>query len=273
MAFWAKNFVYDNVSSDSYGLRLSSPNSEEEVNIGSSVEIHNEYIYRRYKPYLYGISQNSVHEFPIFIHNDNGGFIDELMVARLSKWLFGRVDGYKKLQIQQDDVQDYYFNCIFNNPRTHKIGNRVVGFMADVICDSPFAYSFPKTISGVVAPSGGTYTTEVSLVYPSDNNDYFYPNNITLLMNPSGGNARVGNRSELNSLGTAREFLIAGVAANTTLTINMELGIIQSSNSVNYIPNFNKVFFRLIPGINRIYFQGAINTFSMSYQVLRKIGG
>jgi len=260
-AFIAANFSYDGIISSEYGLRITSDDSTSSA--GANVQLYTQKIYRRPKTYLLGIEQTPVLSIPIRINVPDQLSATEDSV--ISKWLFGR-QNYKKLQIIQSDMEYVYFNCIFMDKQTERIGNIIRGYYANIVCDSPFAWTYPKTKT-YSYPSGYLINDNIQIVNSSDMDDYTYPS-MSFTMNVFGGDLSIINTSDSN-----REFLFEGLSANETITIDNDLEIITSSVSgVNRLSNFTDYkWMRYKPGINNLQLSGNISSISFTNQFAKKM--
>ena len=139
MAFYAQNFVFDNIPSETFSLIISSSDGGEGTSNGiNDVEIRTKEIFRRPKPFFYGVQQSSVLEFEVEIMTTEQE-LTAIDSALIQKWLFGQ-STYKKLRIVQYDMEDIYFNCFLKSPQIKRVGNIIRGFTATVVCDAPFAW-------------------------------------------------------------------------------------------------------------------------------------
>ena len=261
MGFWARNFVYDGIISSEYGLTITSNNDTGSA--GADVELYTQQIYRKPKPYLLGVQQTPVLSMPIHINvSDRLSATEDSII---SKWLFGR-NSYKKLQIIQPDMQYVYYNCIFTGKQTEIIGNIIRGYYATIICDSPFAWTYPKTIT-YTYPSGYLVNDTISMNNSSDMDDYTYPI-VSFTMNTFGGSLSIINTSDDN-----REFAFTGLSAGEIITVDNNLQIITSSiTGVNRLSNFtNYKWFRYIPKMNDLQISGNISSLSFTNQFAKKI--
>ncbi len=263
MPFYSSLFQYDGISSSVYNLYLSEIDGEgESSDMGSSsMEIYNQKLYRRSVPYFYGSTPSENLSMDISITSPDN--IDSKTSQLISKWLFSN-RGYKKLLVLQPDMQNVYINCIFNEPKIERIGNMIYGYTATLEADAPFAWKFPKTVTY-------TYTSEVTdttFVFNNMNDDagdYLYPT-LSIVINNAGGDITLTNSSDSN-----RVFSFTDLLPNETLTVNNSLQQITSSTGLKRMSNFNKKFFRLVPGVNNIRLQGNVASIGITYQYVAKI--
>lgn len=265
MAFFATSFQFDGVPSETYNLKISGIDASSiSRTMGSSaMNVLSQKIFRRPKPYLLGMTPSSVLSFEIEITSPEE--IDAETYQLIQRWLFSSRK-YKKLLIFQEDMQGVYLNCIFNDPKTIRIGNKIIGFTATVECDSPFSWEFPKSVTY-------TYTAPVidsTVIFNNRSDDYgnyLYPS-LVLTVNNFGGSVTITNSDDEN-----RIFSFTSLSASEILTIDNDLETIVSSTGLKRLSNFNKHFLRLVPGLNHLRLQGQLGNMVMTTQFLaKKIG-
>ncbi len=267
MAFWGRSFIYDGVPSETYGLLIQDIDADA-VNrsmASSAMEIAEKKIYRVPTPYFYGMTPSPKLEFSFSAYSDSE--MDASMFELASKWLFSSRQ-YKILQIDQYDMQDVIFYCIFQDAELARVGNLIQGFSATVLCNSPFAFKYPKTT---------TYTYTVSVVDQTeiyyntsdDSGSYLIPSQMIVTMNNISGGFTITNLDD-----DSRQVSFTGLSADEVLTISPQFQTIQSSTGLLRLSNSNKKFLRLVPGVNRLRIQGNVLSFSMTNSdVCKKISG
>lgn len=264
MPFYSSKFVFDGRSSDYFKLYVSEIGGDGSStwNGSGSMEIYNRKIYRRSTPFFYGsaVGDNLEYELSFTSPED----IDSRTSELIQKWLFSS-RSYKKLMIVQPDMQDVYMNVILNNPQVVRDGNFIRGYTCTAQCDSPFGgWKFPKTKTYI-------YTAEVidaTVTFNNSSDDtgaYLYPI-FVIAMNNAGGDITITNQSDSN-----RVFSFVDLSPSEVLTVDNSIQQISSSTDLKRMPNFNKKFFRLIPGVNTLRFQGNIQSIAMTYQLVAKI--
>ena len=268
MGFYSRSFQFDGIPSETYNLLISEiDGSAEDETMGStSMEIKSQKIFRKSVPYFYGMtpSENLSFEISAFTLDEE---IDALSFQLIQAWLFSsRV--YKKLLVFQEDMMDgIYFNCIFNNPKIVRVGNKIVGFTATIECDAPYGWNFPKTTTYTYT----TPTVDNSVVFNNISNDkgtYLYPQNV-IIMNNFGGNFSITNLSD-----SSRVFSFTSLQPNEVITIDNNIQVMSSSTGLLRLGNFNKRYLRLLPGVNNLRIQGAVASLQMITQTIsKKIGG
>lgn len=253
MAFYASNFVYDGTISSEYGLHISTLSDSGGAGTGGNVKLFTQEIYRRPKMYLFGVQQTPVLVLPVTITVPTELSATESSV--ISRWLFGQM-GYKKLQILQPDMMYVYFNCIFTEPQVIRYGNIIRGYNANITCDSPFAWEYPKTESREYGIENYIVDDTFVINNISDNPDYTYPT-VGFRMNRFGGNLTITNATDNN-----RVFEFTGLSANERITVDNDLQTVTSSvRGANRLPNFtNYNWLRYVPNINNLIIQGNIRS-------------
>ena len=264
MAFYARFFQFDGVPSETYGLTISEVDaSANSSTMGSaSMEMVSRKIYRRATPYFYGGTPSENLSFDISITAIDED-IDAEKSQLIQKWLFSSRK-YKKLLIIQPDMQDRYYNCIFNNPQIVRVGNIIRGYTATVQCDAPYSWAFPKTVEYTYSSP----VTDASIVFNNvsdDRGSYLYPKTVLTVSNV-GGNITITNQNDSN-----RQFSFTGLSANEVITVDNSLQILTTSLGIRRMGNFNKKFLRLIPGLNNLRIQGNIAKLSITSQFVAKL--
>lgn len=265
--FYGRSFLYDETPSELYGLYIMDIDTNAiNASMGSSsMDIVEQKIYRKATPYFYGSTPSPKLEFDFSAYAEKE--IDAVQFEVIQRWLFSSRN-YKKLAIDQYDIQDIYFNAILNEPKIQRVGNLIQGFSCKVICDSPFAYKYPQittyTYSASVVDSTETYYNE-----SDDTGDYLYPTSLVITMNNDGGNISITNLDDSNRVSS-----FTSLSPNEVLTISPLYQTMSSSTGLKRLSNSNKKFLRLAPNKNRLRIQGNVHSIVMTNQfVAKKIGG
>jgi len=265
-SFHAYSFLYDNVSSDLYDLKLLNfgDGGITDGAVIGNISLITQGVLRKSKVYTLGRIQNYVLEFPVIFGSYNN--ISPSIRSIIGKWLIGR-DTYKKFQVIQDDmqVQGIWYNVIFTSAKPLYIGNMQFAFEVTAISDSPFAYSSPKSYTYTSAASSVNYN--FSIYNGSANTDYLYPTT-EITLNSSGTSFTLTNATDSNRAST-----FTGLSVNEVLTIDNDRQIISSSTGLLRLSNFNKNWFRLLNGNNSLNITGGIGNIEISYYEYLKIGG
>ena len=267
MAFYGRSFMYDGVPSETYGLYIADIDANAiNVSMGSSsMDIREQKIFRKATPYFYGGTPSPKLSFDMSVFSE--GEIDASSFQLIQKWLFSSRT-YKTLQIDQPDIQDVYFRAILNDPKINRVGNLLQGLSFSVICDSPYAFRFPKTTTYTYTTSI-VDSTETFYNESDDTGDYLYPSSLVITMNTEGGDITITNLDDSN-----RVVNFVNLSANEILTISSTYQTIESSTGLLRLSNSNKKFLRLVSGVNRLRVQGNVASVAMTNQfIAKKISG
>jgi hypothetical protein len=259
--FYGCSFIFDEIPSESYDLRIldfsiSDPTSSP---AGSESALYQKYIYRKSRPFFFGRVQNIPLEFDLTV-----GSLDPIYgIDRnlIEQWLIGR-SGYKSLQIVQDDISDTSFDVIFTKASNEYVGRVQRGITLHAQCRLPWGLTFPKTLTKSYSGSAIVNST-FNFYNESAEDDYLRPQ-LTFALSAIGSNFSLKNVTDNN-----REFLFTGLSANESMTVdNYRQSIVPSTR----LSKFNKNFFRLVPGNNVLILNSAITSFTMTYSFAKKIG-
>lgn len=244
-------FWYDGVYSGTYGLQILDLNGSNIEN--SSIGTLNVKTVKasRQKAFVYNgvlLSNPPTHQFQIISQTP---LLDTVRREVLA-WLLGRGE-FKKLIINQPDLADYYFNCIFSNIDIIYINGSCYGFELTATFDSMYAYGSSKVYE--VTGSGTAQT--ISVVNDSDiADDYVYP---TLTIKTTGNLSSTDSSGSYKAVSiyntsddTTREFYFVGLSSGVQYTVDNELKIISPNSNSNLLGNFSKKWLRLRQGTNTL---------------------
>jgi phage-related protein len=269
MAFYARTFIFNGIPSEFYNIYLGTfGGSGEDTNATSSdVALLTQKIYRRPVPLFYGAEQTPVLQFPLAMYSpDRTLEVTAGSFSEVATWLFGQM-AYKQLRLCQNDMQEIYFNCFLTAPQITRVGNIIRGMSATVVCDAPWAWKEPISLTRTYDPDAYSVYDSFSIDNESANNFYTFPTNLVIHANIFGGSVTITNIGDNN-----RQFILT-LLPNEIVTINCDLQTV-SSNLVTYpLGGFNKNFLRFIQGTNDINITGNIKSLSLTYPVAVKIGG
>ena len=266
MSFYGRSFLYGGIASEIYGLYIMDINSNaiNESMGSSSMKIIEQEVFRRPTPYLLGMTPIPKLSFGFSAFSESE--LDAEQYSLVQRWLFSpRV--YTPLAIDQVDMQNIYFNCIFNDPKTVKSGSLIQGFSATVECDSPFGWFYPQT---TLYSYSSSVVDADELYYngSDDSSGYLYPT-LTVTMNDFEGDFSITNADDANRVSS-----FVNLQANEVLNINCSLQTISSSTGLKRLGNSNKKFLRLVPGRNRLNIVGNVASISMVNRwVAKKVSG
>lgn len=254
MAFNGEVLIYDGTPSDLFGLYIYNDNGSFDESVGESSELITGNVVRSPFRFLYGRGEIDILEFDISLVSKKP--ITRERRSEIYKWLVGR-NGYKKLQIVQDDLNAIYFNAIFTEAKDIFHGNDMYGISVTAACDSPYAYEEPVKYTATSSVSAEIYND-------SDIEDYIYPV-IKITMASSGGDISIINGNE-----NTRAFTFTGLSGGEVVAIDNRLKTIESSSGVRRLSAFNKNWFRLLPGVNTITVIGS-GTVEITVPVIRRV--
>jgi len=263
--FYAANFIFNEIASEEYGVQiLNFENTSGIANssAGNAIEIIEKRIYKRTKPYHFGNTQNIPMTFDLTIGSSD--FISAIDVAKISKWLLGK-SGYLKFQVDQDDVGEIFWNTIFTSGEVFYVGRKPVGFLLHAQTDSPWGYTFPRSLS-YSFPVVATQDFDITFYNDSDDNGYLYPI-VEFNLNSLGTDFTI-----INVTDNDRSFAFTGLSPLEEISVDNDLKIITSSTGLHRLSYFNKNWFRLLPGANELNVSGAIEWLDIQYQFARTVG-
>jgi phage-related protein len=270
MSFSARDFVYKGIPSENFGISIgdlasTTPGSGEIFTPGSSdLTLVTEHLFRRPSVLYYGSEQSTPLSFTLSAYSTYGE-ITAHDYSLISKWLFGNMD-YEKLCICQPDLADVYFNALMTTPQTIRTGNQIIGFTANISCDSPWGCSSPDVFDYSFDAGSFMGYGSYSLYNRSANNFYTYPT-LEISSNLFGGSVTITNASDSN-----RQFVL-NLLPNENLIVDCDNQIITSDTSTYPLANFNKNWLRFVPGFNDITISGNVQGVFISSPVAVKISG
>lgn len=235
--FSASYFTYDGVFSGTYGLIMADfdDNSVTETAAFSpTLNAIKPALANRF--YHSGVTYEGTPQHPITVVSESE--IPDFIRREILAWLVGRKK-FKKLQIHQLDLEDYYYNCVFTDAEIIYINGRCHGFRLTANFDSQYAYGAPT----VITVGAGSHTKKIE--NKSDIKDgYTYP-----VVQFSGGSIDIVNETD----DAQRHFAFSGIGAAEIITVDNELRHISSDAGGEKLSNFtSKNWLRLRPGYNTL---------------------
>lgn len=253
MAFWGDEFIFDDITCTEFGLMIYHFGSTEQEDVTfKSGEPIEDRLPGRYDSLMYGLVQNQSLEYTlVFGANiesiDANSFIDRYEVEAISSWLTGH-EQRKWLTIIQDDMNAFRYKCLISDLKLITYGDMPWAFSCKVVCDSPFAYTFPEESSYSVSGEN-----QIRFFNRSSYNGFFRP--VLEITVNSGDSVSIVNLSDNN-----REFSFTGLPGGSPFTIRIDNKnqIITSNTGLNMYPYFNMKFLRLIRGNNNLKITGNV---------------
>lgn len=249
-------FTYNGILSQIYNLAFMNITTEEDKSIGGNLEYVTYRQGKNPKNTIQEAKYNSNFEFEVEFVSEHR--LDEDLDT-IYNWLLNQ-PSYKKLYVGTDD---FYYNCVFTNPSYQDYcgqdGHGIYAIKATMKCDSVFKWKEHN-----ITYSADELMNVVSEVNTSSVREYTYPTLIIKTGN-TGGNISVQNVTDNNRLVT-----LTNTLANDTITISYYPATIKSllnDNNIAVFESFNKHFFRLLQGTNRIGIVGDISEITLTYQI------
>ncbi len=266
MSFYGRSFLFDSIPSERFGIYISDLDADAvSMSMGSyDVEIVEKKIFRRPTPYLYGFTGVPHLEFEMSCLSEEELTAEDF--EGVQKWLFG-INTYKPLQIDQYDMQSVVFYAVLKNPEIIRVGNKIYGCKFQVVCNSPFGFTFPKTVTYEYTASVAD-ATELFYNSSDDTANYLYPS-MVITMNNTGGDLTITNLEDNSYV-----FEFTDLQPNEIITIDNSLQTLSSSTGLKRLGNFNKHWLRFVPYENTLHIQGNVESIVLTYSnIVKKIGG
>lgn len=246
--FNAIYFAYDGIYSAEYGLYIASINSEfvQTTNVFSpSLKLGKG---ARSKRFFYsGIDYEDSPQYQFSILSEEK--IPDVKRREVLSWLVGRNE-FKKLELDQEEYHDIYFNCIFTAVDLIYVGGNCYGFTLTAKFDSPYCYGIPD-VTKINLEDGNSREVEIYLDCDVLD-DYVYPT-ISFCKDIT-----IKNLTDNERLTEYRN--VAGNEAK--VIIDNELKIIDAVDSKgkqingHRLSNFNLNWLRLKKGENKLEITG-----------------
>lgn len=257
MSFNGLSFVYDGISSESYGLYLASMGGGEDSSSGGmEMDILTKKVARREQSYLMGVSAPAPLEMSLTMFSLKP--ITRYRLSEIQNWLFCR-ESYKKLKIIQNDIGHLNYNAILHSSELIHVSNEVYGITCQVTCDINGAWMEEEVLS-FPTPSGDLKIENLS--------DLRYVKPYIEFTFKGGSEIVFTNKSDNN-----REFSFTGLTNGEVIKVDCDTGEISSSLNINRMGKCNKKFLRLISGINILNIRGSIANLKIIYTPMKKVGG
>lgn len=243
--FSATYFTYDGVFSGYYGLMLADFNTDTVVETPTFSPMINVTKPPRGKRFLHnGIKYEEMPQFSFSMISERA--IDEFTRREILSWLVGR-NTFKKLIIHQQDLEEYYYNCVFTEVSNIYVNGFCHGFRVTANFDSPYAYG-KETI---LTLEPGNHVSKIINNKSDTIDEYVFPI-VEFECVDSVGNFSVTNTTDNET----REFKFSNIEnpdGGEIIKIDNELGIITSSKSSKVLKCFEgKNWLRLRHGKNTI---------------------
>jgi len=272
MAFYGDSFSFDNVSSERFGLKITTPKSDEDINIS---EYTSDLIKTPRRSKFYATKQRVDEPLILAVSIYSETPLTRSQMDNIDRWLF-RTDGqFRKLRVNQLDMKGYYYNCRLEKLSVNTFGNKP--YQVDVVlqCDSQYAWQNQQTrvynITTIPFVAKFTNISSETLMSPIYEIKCSPLNGLMKLESIGRTIKIVNNQYEDNRL-NVMEFV--GLFDNEVLHLDTETGIITSNMRTTGVlelftyPNFMK----LERKTHNFEITGDISEFKIFYKNARKLG-
>lgn len=255
-------FIYNNTPSEIYNVSLVFlDESWTNRPSGSGVEFITDTIRRNPRTLYLDAQQSPPLEFNIEVVFDEP--VDIFVFTQVKDWLGGELS-FKELQICADNFSSFYFNCYIELTEDLIYAGGYRGMKATVHCDAPWAWQYEE--ENVYEYTNTSITHNIQFNNLSADTELLRP--ILEITVADNGDVSIINRSNQN-----KETKFTGLQAGEVITIDNLWGFITSSTGLRRVSNFNKVFFKMIKGMNDITIGTNISKLVIRYQNAKRIGG
>ena len=282
MAFFGASFIYDNVPSETFDLRIMNfEQSPIELESSGKSELITETLPRRNNVYLYGKVQNQPMEFTLTV-----GSYDSIPARNrnyILRWLLGR-NKFLPFQIVQDDMMDTIFNVLFTDTRLQFFDNEQKTFVIHGICDAPWGFTPERTWTQTMTP--GAITSRTFTIYNNGiTNGY---TDLKYIFSTKGvanaGYISFQNKSDITAdFPNGRVVMFNNVMPDKRIEVDTNTQIMTmyyydsatQSWVLDTVPPLsymsNRAWIRLVPGNNILVVYGALEYFSVKYRFTRGV--
>lgn len=257
MAFNGNYFILDNISSERYGLKMTTVNNDKKINVSS-------YKSNRVKP----IGQSKYEATKQFDDEPSDLVLtiySEKPIPRqdidiVEKWLFKNTNDYRKLYIIQDDMSGFYYNCRLRKLEVETIFDMPYLVNCAFERDSIYVWENVKTIN--ISPT----TLPHSFRFINNSSESTMKPIYEFTCNKNNGEITLKDTT------TNEELKLINLQENEKIVVNSETLIVTSDKRLLILDNFNLNFMRLTEGVHNFELNGDVSNFKMTYQNARKIG-
>ena len=271
MAFYGETFSFDNVSSERFDLKIAD--AEDTINVS---EYKSELIKTPRRSKFYATKQRIDEPLVLAVSIFSETPLTRSQIDNIDRWLF-RTDGqFRKLRINQPDMQGYYYNCRLQKLSVKSYYNKPHVFNCVMECDSIFVWKDekPRIYNITSTPYNakfinGSSENMISPIYEIKCSSL----NGLMGLDSDGRTIKIVNNQYDDDRLNTMEF--TGLFNDEILRIDTETGIITSNMRTSGVldlftyPNFMK----LNRGTNNFIITGDISEFKIFYKNARKFGG
>lgn len=262
--FRGYDFIYDGISSSSKNVKLLYVD-EDSYNTSQGIPAKEYNLIKGFHSNnwkISGITIDNPLEFSLNIvihdemyHNAPNQKIKRNLITSISNWLFNKTT-FKKLQIIQDGMEDYYYMAIFQSPEYIYFEGEIIGFKATVTCDTFGAYQ-DKTIIK-------TCTNTLSFKeYCTHDGEYEITPKFKI----------ESNSSEFSVSINGKEMKFKNMSTPCTVDVDSKTFIIKTDfDDVFNGDKFNLTYPLMKDGVNNIVINGDCKV-TIKYSQIREVGG
>lgn len=269
MSFIGNSFTFDNISSERYGLFIITKDSKDTIDISDyKSDVIKTNRQSKFHPLKQTIEKPA--EIPISICSETPLARNQL--DQIDTWLFRNDGKFRKLRINQEDMQGYYYNCRLINLSGDTFANNIHVINALMQCDSIYAWANPQT--RVVNITSTPTNFKFANISSENTLKPVYTIKAGMVYGLMGGEGILSNRYIKITNTTTNEYMeLDGLLDGEVITIDTEHEIISSDmRTSGLLDLFNKNFMRLERGSHNFLIEGDILEFKILYQNCRKIG-
>jgi len=260
IAFYGNIITFDGVSSEIFNLYITTPDSSEKTTvIDLKSDLNKPYRQSEYLPKKqYTDSPNYL---SISLLSDT--ILTRSQIDNIEEWLY-RSDGeFRKLTINQEDMENYYYNCRLQRMDFETFANKIHIIHLVFETDSIYARENPVTLIYT------DFTNPISFNNTSSEDEMSPVFQIT--MSASGGTVKIEDTTNTDTYLKSME--LTNLQANEVITINSKTCVLSSNLRTNILGNFSYInFIRFSKGLHSLAITGNITELKIIYQNGRKFG-
>lgn len=255
------SFSFANHASEEFGLLVYDVGSKtnDDVPFGNKANIVEQRLPCRIKPLHYGVRY---HDDPLKFKKVFGSqqYLDRYQLQLVSNWLTGYQD-YQWMSIEQPDMEHIQYHCLITELTPITVGWLPVAFEAQIVCDCPYAYSYPFEnefqFDGIL---------QANMYNDSTIQELFLPQ-LTVSLTAGCRDFSIENRT------TGCSLSFAGLpAGGLTINIDNENSIVRENNDeYDLYRYYNYGVLNLASGDNDLLFTGS-GTATISGRFLYNVG-
>lgn len=254
-------FIYNNVGSKQFGLRILNLDTDRLATLAAPLSYASTYNRGKKRFTITGSTYGEPMEFDI-------EFIAERPLSlpasqKVKAWLFNKKEPARLYSETKKDAtrtltngvwKRDYLNCVFYNPTEIRFADGVHGYKATCLIDSVMALQ--EEVEYTWTSADFANENPITIDVETDIDDYVFPVMQIQMASGDTSDVKIINQSDGN-----REFELKSVAAEQTVNVDNALGTVYSEASVSlYDKLTDKRFLRLLPGKNTLIVRGTVQS-------------